>query len=510
MGVTGRMLLVRADADGRIGSGHVMRCLALAQAWQDRGGKCTFVGSIESDALRRRLVDEGCGVVALPHRHPDSGDLAAMRRLVAEQQQMDSGWVVLDGYHFDAAYQQAVRGSGRPLLVVDDCGHLPHYQADILLNQNAHAGEIAYDATAETVRLMGLRYLLLRQEFFSGNRGGGDVVGRARRLLVTLGGADACNVTAKVIDALLHLKVPDLEARIVVGALNPHRRELEEHLRKASFEGELLTSVDDMASLMRWADLAISGAGSTCWELAAMGVPCVVTVLADNQERLASSLAAAGACVNLGWYHQWQAGEGAELLAELLEDAERRQALRGQGLRLVDGRGAERVVRAMELAEFSLRHATDDDCQVVFSWANDPEVRAASFSAGSIGWDEHCRWFAERLRDEHHLFYVATTAEGEPIGQVRFAVDGTEARISVCLGQRSRGYGIGSRLIRRAVLQAGKETPLCRVVALIRPENMASRHCFARASFRRMADVDYNGTAAVSMEFVFEEEGAAA
>ena len=503
--LTRPVLVVRADADGRIGSGHVMRSLALAQEWQRQGGEVIFLGRIGDSLLRQRLEAEGCRVETLPASHPDPRDQPASLAWLGEQAGQP-GWLVADGYHFDGPYHQALRASGWSLLVIDDYAHLPVYHADILLNPNAYAGDLKYHTDADTLLLLGSRFTPLRREFThpaGREQPPGDHPGR--RILVTMGGADPDNAGGRVVEALLALNRDDLEVKIVIGPLNPHRPALVNQVAAARFRTELLAAVSDMAPLMGWADLAISAAGSTCWELAALGVPMVVTVLADNQERVAASLAAQGVGVNLGWHHAWEAKDAAAVIRELLADPARLRQMAENGHRLVDGRGSERVVRAMRLYHFTVRPATNDDRETVYQWANDPQTRAVSFRQGPIPWPEHCRWFAARLADPDHLFYIVVSPGGEPLGQIRFALDPAgQAVISVGLDRNCRGSGLGGRIIRQACEQAITARSLTRVQARIRPDNAPSIRAFAKAGFRRCEPTPAPDHQAMTMEYTRE------
>ena len=194
---------------------------------------------------------------------------------------------MLDGYHFDPAYQKAIREAGYRLLVVDDTAHLPAYHADVLLNQNIYAPQLTYSYDPHTVLLLGPMYALLRPEFLVWKEWERHIPDTARHILVTLGGGDSDNVTLKVIQALHDIRLPDLEIRVIVGPANPHRDSLVAAIEHGPHSVELLFDVTDMPGLMAWADIAVSAAGSTCWELLFMGLPSLVGVLADNQVPIA-------------------------------------------------------------------------------------------------------------------------------------------------------------------------------------------------------------------------------
>jgi UDP-2,4-diacetamido-2,4,6-trideoxy-beta-L-altropyranose hydrolase len=498
------LLLIRADADGTIGSGHVMRSLALAREWRQQGGEAIFMGRISDGPLRERIFAEGCQLRLLSAAHPDPSDQeTAVAWLHAERGQQ--GWVLVDGYHFDTGYHDAIRATGWSLLVIDDFAHLPKYHADILLNPNAYAHGLSYHMNPGVCTLLGSRYAPLRREFRSAREQAHRVTAQGRRILVTMGGADPDNVTCRAVDALLSVAKADMEVKIVIGPLNPHHHTIGDRLTNANFQAELLTSVSHMASLMQWADLAISAGGSTCLELATMGVPMVLTVLADNQERVAESLAMHGAAINLHWHHTWQTKQMAQVIKELLADPAKRQQMAENGQRLVDGQGSERVVRTMRLFHFSLRPATENDCETIFQWANDPQTRAASFHPKAIIWQEHCHWFATLLADRDYIFFIAVSSEGRAFGQVRFALGGNrDALISVGLDRDSRGTGIGSHLIRRACDQVMANRDLSKVRAMIRPENSVSIRAFTKAGFRDTDQGELSAQQPVIMEYTQE------
>jgi len=340
------LLVIRADADGVIGSGHVMRCLALAQEWRRQGGEVVFWGRIGTESLRERIMAEGCRLRTLQASYPDPMDLVEVSDWLHEKK-TQPGWLVLDGYHFDAVYHDAIRATGWSLLVIDDCAHLPEYQADILLNPNAYAEELPYKTKPDTLQLLGPRYAPLRREFFEVDKQCREVVGNGRRILVTMGGADPDNVSGRVVDAIWAMNRGDLEVKIVIGSLNPNHADLTARLAGKPFAAELQAPVTAMVPLMQWADLAVSAAGSTCLELAALGVPMVVTVLANNQELMAASLATHKVARNLGWFHDWQPTQAAAILQELLNDQEQCRQMGEKGRSLVDGKGCGRVIAMM-------------------------------------------------------------------------------------------------------------------------------------------------------------------
>jgi spore coat polysaccharide biosynthesis predicted glycosyltransferase SpsG len=196
--------------------------------------------------------------------------------------------------------------------------------------------------------LLGTSYALLRNEFLSQEPGDRALNRAARRVLVSLGGADLDNVTLKVVQALGQLKSLHLEVTIVLGPVNSNRKIIQSELENHSLEYQVLSGVDDMSPLLRWADLAVSAGGSSCWELAFMGVPFLVIVLAKNQEAIARGLGEANAATDCGWFHQLSVRRLAGELKRIILDDRRRETQSKRGRQLVDGLGRERVLDKME------------------------------------------------------------------------------------------------------------------------------------------------------------------
>jgi UDP-2,4-diacetamido-2,4,6-trideoxy-beta-L-altropyranose hydrolase len=331
-------LIVRADATAATGAGHLMRSLALAQAWMAGGNPCMFVSDCGSE-LRARITASGAAFDRAVGIQDLGADLEFLSNLAESR---NPAWIALDGYHFDTAYQAQLRRKGFRLIVLDDTAHLDRYHAGVIVNQNIHAERLRYNCDPDTVALLGTRYALLRTEFL--NARPRALQHRAVNVLVIMGGSDFKNATRPVIEALLRLRHSGLSIRVVVGPANPNAEALQEMARRSS-SVEILIDPPDVAALMAWADLAVSGGGSTCWELAYMRVPSVLMILAATQARIAHGLHEAGAMRCAGEFENFSETRFLETFDELLESADARVAMKKAQEGLVDGRGARRVVK---------------------------------------------------------------------------------------------------------------------------------------------------------------------
>lgn len=475
-------LLIRADASVRTGTGHVMRCLSLAQGWVRAGGHVMFACADILPAVEARLTAEGFAL----RRHVGAAGTVEDADLTAKAARATGAtWVVADGYHFRAAFQREIKNAGLRLLLLDDYGHSEHYFADLVLNQNLAASADPYANREPYTRLLlGSRYVLLREQFRAYRNWQREVPDVARKVLVTLGGTDPDGVTGKVVTALQGL---DVESRVVAGAGNSRFEAIAAAVRPPT---TVLRDATDMPGLMAWADVAVAAGGTTAWELAYMGLPSLALTLAENQRAVVDALAAAKIALRV------DPDDVASQLAALLPDAARRSEMSQEGRRLVDGDGVNRVLRCMAAAALSLRRVRPGDSALIHEWANDPETRQASFSTDAIPFDVHAKWFALRVDSPTCIFLIAEDAHGVPVGQIRFDVSERDAVVSVSVANGFRGHGYGSVLIGRGVERCFLDMSVERICAYVKPGNKASTDAFVGAGFSDAGVTQFRGHAA--------------
>ncbi|MBN2582397.1 MAG: UDP-2,4-diacetamido-2,4,6-trideoxy-beta-L-altropyranose hydrolase [Planctomycetes bacterium] len=485
-------LVIRADASSSMGVGHLVRSLALAQAWTDAGRQAVMATA--GDPRRWDALVAGQGIEMLgTEREPGSAEDA--KETIDLARSRGAAWVAVDGYHFGHDYQRAVRDAGLRLLAIDDYGHADRYEADIVLNQNVYADESYYTDREPTTRLLlGTRYALLRRPFAAYRDWRREIPAVARRVLVTLGGGAADRVMTTVIEALAQADIEGLEAKVVVGASAERLAKLGPAAERSGGKVRLVQAADEMPQLMAEADVAVSAGGSTSWELAYMGLPTVAVVLSDNQRPVVRRLARDGVVEDLGSPSGLTGRSIAATLVSLMRSLERRREMSCRGRRLVDGLGAARVVDHMAGPLLSIRLAGEDDCEAVWRLSNDPLVRAQSFSSEPIPWERHVGWYAAKLRDPGYVFYVALDGHGRVIGQVRYETGDDEAVVSVSLDESSRGQGYAGRLIELAsgrVLTDGRAET---IHAYVKRDNERSARAFLRAGYREVEPLTYHGS----------------
>lgn len=463
-----------------------MRCLALAQAWQDYGGTVTFVCAELGNALHSRLLSEGMNVQFI---HTTAGSLNDVQQVITLARQHNTSMVVVDGYLFTDNYQLQLKQAGLVVLFVDDNGHSSHYYADWILNQNIHAQENLYDNREPyTKLLLGPTYVLLRREFWPWRGRVHNIAPQANHILITMGGSDPDNVT----EGILHSITPILtdkgvHVKALVGGSNPHLESLMLFADSVPDQLEILQNVHDMPALMAWADIAISAGGSTLWELALLGVPTCAYIIAENQRSSVETLAQVNAIVILS-----PDSNTAATISTLRTDQFARAELSAKSQGKVDGYGVERVAMRLLDAPLWLRTANQDDVRLIWAWANEPTTREASFNSAPIPWDNHLSWFSAKLMDRNARIWIGVDALNTPIGQVRFEFAEQSALISVMVTSTEARRGYGSKLIHLGVQRLFNTTPVTVVEAYIKVGNQGSVRAFEKAGFTKRSETVIN------------------
>jgi len=356
------IVAIRTDASSTIGTGHVMRCIALAEELRARNVRVIFVcrdfpGSVADKVERKRFE-----VQYLPYESDTKNDLNgdytswlgvtwdidAQQTLQALGSSFPIDWLVVDHYSIDNRWESELRNRVRSILVIDDLANRNH-DCDVLLDQNKNTDslELYRDLVPKNCRmLLGPKFSLVRREFALERHHRTERNNYGKRILIFWGGVDSSNETAKTLHALKALNLPDISLDVVVGKSNPFRDEIEMACRSvkgASFHYD----VENMAELVSKADLAIGASGVSCWERCCLGVPTIMAAIAPNQVAVGQTIHEFGAGLYLGQLPKVSMEMFQEALVDLLKNRQRVDRMSRAGMNLVDGLGGTRVVTEM-------------------------------------------------------------------------------------------------------------------------------------------------------------------
>jgi UDP-2,4-diacetamido-2,4,6-trideoxy-beta-L-altropyranose hydrolase len=329
-------LVFRTDASREIGTGHVVRCASLAQALRQTGDEVRFCCRDLPGNMIAWLTDHGLAVTIVGE------DCSTETRKVAE----GADWLVVDHYGLDDTWERQAKGTAS-LFALDDLGR--RHACDLLLDQNyANPLHQRYLVPRACELLLGPEYALVRPEFVARRK---IALTRSRgaigRLLVFMGGIDEMNETSKALAGIAQSRHWAAAVDVVIGAANPHRAAVEAALERLP-GARLYVQAEDMARLMAESDLMICAGGSTAWERCTLGIPALLTILADNQLSVAHGLAKAGAQQTLGWYSEIGAADYAQALDALTPGA--LSAMSRAAAAICDGQGLARVAKRLRQA----------------------------------------------------------------------------------------------------------------------------------------------------------------
>ncbi len=312
-------VLIRADASLVFGSGHVMRCLTLADQLRTKGMTVAFVCRNVPGGMFDLLSARGYQTVAIEGNC--SQQLDAQETIHVAGQLFPDGldWIVVDHYELDVVWESRLRAHTCKLLVIDDLANRYH-DCDLLLDQNYYRDlDQRYKGLVpeQCITLLGQSYLLLRPEFVAERQRLRDRDGVVRRIMVFFGGSDSTNQTKKTIEALRLLNRSDLHVDIVIGSVNPCRNEIE---RLCAITENLTfhCQVSNMAELISSVDLAVGAGGSSMWERCFLGLPALTVVFAANQEKTTEDVAETGAIKYLGWADRIASVDYASAINEMI------------------------------------------------------------------------------------------------------------------------------------------------------------------------------------------------
>lgn len=306
-------VVIRVDSSALIGSGHLMRCLTLAERMRNDGKNVCFICRDLAGNLCKIVEDKGFTLHLLPAHPPDdmlkgyaawltvpqAVDAAETAVILRQIQLVDC--LVVDSYALDVEWEQKLRPLVHEIFVIDDLANRKH-DADVLLDQNFYREmDCRYNGLVPTAckLLLGPAHALLREEFYVARENLRTRDGVLRRILVFYGGSDRTRETEKAIHALVRLHLSSVAVDVVVGGSNARDKEIEALCASHDFL-HCHIQVSNMAQLMENADLCLGAGGTTTWERCFLGLPAIVTAIAENQFEICRDCAEAGLIYYLG------------------------------------------------------------------------------------------------------------------------------------------------------------------------------------------------------------------
>jgi UDP-2,4-diacetamido-2,4,6-trideoxy-beta-L-altropyranose hydrolase len=351
-------IIIRVDASIKMGSGHVMRCLTLSEALKNQGAKVEFICREHEGNLVSLINSRGFNVHSVPAIYSEASDPGHSSWLGASWQEdskatlkilkkIKADWLIVDHYALDIQWEKMLRPLVKKIMVIDDLADRQH-DCNLLLDQNFYLEQNRY---AELVpqncrQLIGLDYLLLRQEFIDARQKLSKKRKHIRRVLVFFGGSDITNETGKSLAAIIELNDNDLIFDVIIGSGNKHQKKIKKIVSGIP-TANLHIQTENMAELMLSADLFIGAGGSVTWERCFLKLPGIVITLADNQVQAMKDLEEKEVVYYLGKSTDIGKFEICEGIKLFLNNPQLRDKLLNNCHKLIDGQGTDRVTNIL-------------------------------------------------------------------------------------------------------------------------------------------------------------------
>ena len=474
-------IVICADASSQIGTGHIMRCLTLADALRQQQAQIYFLCRILAGDLISYIQQKGYIVYPLADLQPETA-------IVQLQKISTIDWLIVDHYSLDQFWETRMRRYVKKIFVIDDLANRLH-DCDVLLDQNFYPNATArYQSLVPShcQLLLGGQFALLRPEFMQQRQKSRLRDGKIRKIFIFFGGSDPTNETLKALEAIRLLQQPQLQVDVVVGNSDPDKQQIQalcHSLPNVNYHCQ----INYIAELMAEADIAIGAGGSATWERCCMGLPTLTIAVADNQLETTIELARHGKTLFLGKSEQVTAELILSAMQMLLSAQELVYFLAEEVQKLVDGLGVQRVVQHLISEKLpphlTLRLATEADCENLYHWRNDEETRRYAFNSAPIDFTTHQRWFAQSLNNPQRILLIGEDNR-QAVGVLRYDLLNDQAVVSIYLVPQQRGRGYATELLKRGnVWLREKRLGIKQVTAEVLEKNQVSAHIFKKAGF---------------------------
>lgn len=499
-------VLIRVDAAMQIGSGHIMRCLTLADELKANRSRVNFVCRSVPGHMGDKISERGYQVTMLPDlteayasgmgEFIQTGQLGVTWQQDADETIQAIGdkifdWLIVDHYGIDYRWHSRLRPFSKKIMVIDDLANRK-LDCDLLLDQTYGRDKKAYlpYVFTNTQVITGSHYALLRPQF---SRLRHKALARrkscreSKRILIFMGGTDLENVTGFVLDSLASMSFRESPViDVVLGRESPHLSVIMTQSKKYPFEINVYCDVSNMAERMLIADLAVGAGGTTSWERCCLGLPTIVVQTADNQLKLIQYLDSAGVIVNLGIWSMLTVEKVKAGVEPFLDNSRSYQQMAEKSFTISDGFGVSRVVKKLIGASSGvmLHLACENDCGIIYKWQTTPALREYCRNPAIPTWSEHQEWFKEVLIDVDRELYLVCMRD-ESVGQVRLdkiSEQDDAYEISILIAPDWQGKGIAKTVL--DILR--KIKPHTKFMAEVLDGNNTSQKLFEAAGYQQI------------------------
>lgn len=474
------VLLIRADADPAMGTGHLMRCAALADYLQEN-----FICKLVTKCRIDTLLNLSKRVFAEVYTVDDETEEIKILEENTDQWRL----ILLDGYAFNEEYQKQLKRNGFSIAAIDDI-IANQSESDIIINHCGGLLPLDYKTGPRTLFALGPSYALLRKVFL--------VPKEKRRILIKdqncficFGGADPLNDTVSTLKRLVE-KNTFTHFHVVVGAAYQYIDLLKEYASTQK-NISLYQAIDanQMKAVMEQCSYAIVSASSIVFEYLALGGIVWVKMIADNQKYVHRFLTT----------HKLAFAYDPE---QIRIDRDYAKIFNNQQ-RFFDGQYDRRLKKFFFTwflsKKIKVRQAEEKDAKLIWEWVNDPVARQQSYSSATIPMEDHLSWFSKKIKDPSCYYYILENETGS-IAQIRFDDNKeSDVTLSYLVASSFRDKGMGAWILSKGIGQLLQDAPsVCKVIGHVKKINIASQRSFEKLRFKKEESTQYADSFTYTMD----------
>ena len=342
MKIDKKIIFIRVDSSTKVGYGHLIRCLALADTLK-KSFKINFICT----NLNGNLISQICKKKFEVFRFNTKSQRINVKKdaektiSIIKKHRNKKSLLILDSYILSQEWENRVRPYVKRLIVIDDLMDRKH-SCDLIIDQNLHTQmNSLYNKSVlkNCVKLLGPDYAILRNQFIAQRKYARIRSLPIKNILVSFGGTDNENHTLHALTSLKKLN-SDVNVNVVTGTANIGKKIIKNFCKK-NFNYNYFEQVENMAKLMQIADLCIGSSGTTTWERCCVGLPAIAIVASNDQKDIASAVSKNKCIINLGKIKKSDNVNYVRLMKNLKNSE--LQNMSRNCMKLVDGKGAARI-----------------------------------------------------------------------------------------------------------------------------------------------------------------------
>ena len=489
-------IIVRVDSSLSIGTGHVLRCIRIAEELESKGAKVVFLCADFPGNISRSISKLGFGLElfeppvneeflqSIESPWPPQAQMVDASRTMESARSKGAELVLVDQYALSELWEDKVALGGYRVVALDDLPGKQHASEILIRPGVSYPTSPRKDLDDKHRELSGLRYAIVPREFCEARNSRGRLRGSAeKKILIYFGGSDRDNASEQVVDAIIRHHIEGCVIELVVGSGNNRLEVLKEKYRQNPGV-HVHSSLGTLAGLVRQCDIAIGAGGVSAFERAAAALPTFLFSLSENQISVCRDLDARGLAKYAGNFDKFNSEIFAAQFSEYLEALPEFVGF-SDTPNVIDCLGAKRLAELIypsQQESLKIRQAAELDLSTYFSWVNDPLVRGNSLNSNRVTFHSHREWFIESLTNPDVLMLVFEL-DSLPVAQVRFTMEEGNWNINYSLDEVVRGRGWGKFVVQSAVTWLRLNRDSRPITAVVKSTNLASLGALTASGF---------------------------